>query len=1013
MYDKLVRLSIGRDFSVFEPYTIKFSDIPNIVCQSNVLYSPAQYKENRRKSANFLGYADFLVLDFDEGWNEYHEQLFNQYIGYKVPTKSHMKLKNDIICERYRIILLLRNPIILDYSDYKRLYKHIMKDLQLDSDTSCVDACRFYYSAKQPVTNCIKLAGTQYFPWEKYNYKDIQYASLYKKEDIDISNFKGLDVSYFSNLHRSKRYPCPICRLEGFDKKGHHLGFNKDDDYPTCFFDEDHSKILRKIYKQYKYGKIEDEIEKVKDMVREKCTPDLIKVGRYNPKPTNYSEAIFDLYDKALDTIEKDNIVDLDIETFSEYYVAETYEEAENRLKADYKYIKGAYNAKCDEYKGVALDTFKNKIRIITLSGNNTVCPFDMYYVKESQKQRILNIVKNKIIVGHNLKFDIKSIMASYGEEYCPKYCYDTMIASRMIHMALDPEEQQIGHNLAATAYRFLNYKMNKEVDHSWGNDNLTEEQLRYAGSDVTVLRPIFKEQIRQFKEIYGPFDTVNYDINELAFLGPLVNEHPILALEMQTLLEVIRIEFTGVKPNIPMMEKKIDYYTNYIDNADAELGINCGSSKQCVEYLKKYVDKSIESSDAGTLAKYIDDPKVLKIVESKGARTRRGLMISMSDTNLHPYDKRIHPNFNQLLNTGRFACSSPNMQQIPKDIKNTIYQSSEDGIVYDADYAAVELRLVTVVSGDPVLLDAYKKNMDMHYLTAQRLFHKEIPHTLEEKEDAENNPNSKFLAKWHRGYAKSMNFGLIYGLHWTTFVATSIAGGFDMTEEEAHGYYDQFFEVYKGLKAMIDNAKNVFLHGTNKKVYRWLRNKAGSFYKKEATTAFFTQCKTLIGRRLAVDTERKMMNYPVQGSGADTIKLAICKLGYNTRKDNTTHRTINLVHDDTIGECKVRDFDINSAYFRDALEWAVNYVLRRQFFTPVDQDFCILSMFGEEVFLEKARTLNEAKDALLESMRHNYDKLEKAKNDNKQEDIISLTTNLNTQYKVLTKLNQYLLDKQ
>lgn len=1007
MYDRQVRLSIGKNFSDFYPYTIKFNQLPELLCTANILYSPTQYKDNKRKSANFLGFADFLVLDFDEGWTQEQEDLFNQFIGYKVPTKSHMKEKNGIVCERYRILLLLEKPVQLNYQEYKRMYKHIMRDLNLNSDTACVDACRFYYSAEQPVTNCIKLKGNTYFPWEKYNYKDFQYASLNNKKDIDISAFKGMDLSYLANLNPSKRYPCPICQLEGFDQKGHHLGFNKDEDYPTCFFEEEHSKILRKLYNLYKYGTIEEKMEDINDMVREKCTPDLIKTGKYNPKPTNYSDNLLELYDKMLDTIEKDDIVCLDIETFCEEYVAETYEEAEARLSANYKYIKGAYNAKWDEFKGVGLDTFKNKIRIITLEGNGAVCPFDMYYARQDQIQRILNIVKSKMIVGHNIKFDLKSIMASYGEEYCPNYCFDTMIASRMIHMALDPEESAVGHNLEATVYRFLEFKMNKEIEHSWGNDNLTEEQLKYAGMDVKVLRPLMKEQIRQFKQIYGPFDTVNYDISKIMFLGPLMNEHPILALEMQTLLEVIRIEFVGVKPNIPMMEKAIDEFNRQIDETDAELGINCGSSKDCIAFLKQHVDPSIESSAAGVLSEYEDkSPLVKKMKEAKAARTRRGLMVSMSDTNIHPYDKRIHPKFNQLLSTGRFACSNPNMQQIPKTIKNDIYVSNEDGVVFDTDYAAVELRIETVVAEDPVFLEAYRNNTDMHYLTASKIFGRKIPHTKEEKEDAEKNENSEFIPKWQRGFAKACNFGLIYGIAKNSFIAMNLWTG--LTEQQCGDAYDKFFESYPGVAALIKNARQTFMMGENRQIDRWLRNKAGSIYKSTKTVPFFTTVRTLIGRILTVDTERKMMNYRTQGSGADIIKIAICKMGYETRKLSTSYRTINMVHDDTIGSSKIVDFDKNSAIFRNALEFAVNYVLRYKFYTPVNQDFCILSLLGDETFLEEALTLEDIDAKLVAKIQHLVELMEK------EEDIeekTKLTVQANQQYKLLEKFRKYIKD--
>lgn len=1012
-YTRQVRLSLGKDFSEFIPVSIQFNQLPALMCSPNVLYSPAQFKDNRRRAANFLGFADFLCLDFDEGWSQELASFFNQFIGYLVPTRHNMLEKNGIICERYRVVLLLNTQINLSYKEHKRLYKHIIRDLKLPADTSCVDACRFYFSAEQPVSNCIQLAGTQYFPWEKYNYRDLQYASLdINKEQIDVSKYKNIDVSYFANLHHSKRYPCPLCQLEGLDQKGHHLGFNKDDDYPSCFYDESHSKILRKLYKQYKYGEIENNIEEINDMVREKCTPDLIKTAKYDPKPTNYNSSLHDFYDKALDLIEQDDWVDLDIETFCEDYVAETYEEAEARLKENYKYIKGAYNSKWDEYKGVALDPLKNKIRIITLGGNGATCPFDMYYVREDQKKRILELIRDRLVTGCNLKFDISSIIAKYGLEYCPKYCFDTMLASRMIHMAQDPEDSAIGHGLEAGAYRFLGHKMDKSVEHTWGDDNLSPRQLQYAGNDVKVLRPLVKEQIRQFKELYGPFDTEHYDIEKIRFLGPLVDEHPILALEMQTLLEVIRIEHKGVKPNIDMMLKKMDYYNDFIDKTDAALGINCGSSKQCVEYLQKYVSPKITSSSSGVLWDYEEYPGVRDIIESKQARTRRGLMESMSSTNVHPYDGRIHAHFNQLLNTGRFACSKPNMQQIPKDIKNTIYVSDANGAVFDTDYAAVELRIETVVANDPVMLEAYRNKVDMHYFTASKMFNKEIPHTHEEKEDAEKNPNTKFINKWERGYAKSANFGLIYGLALTSWIAMSKGANPDITDAECEKSYNAFFDTYKGVKAIIDNAKMTFLTGKEKHITRWVKYANGSFRKLEnKTVPFFTTIRTLFGRILAVDTERKMMNYATQGSGSDIIKLAICTVGYNTRKDKTSYTSINLVHDDTIAESDITDFDVNSEHFRNALRFAVNYILRYKFHTEVNQDFCVLSLFGKEIFLEEALTVKDIETKLIERLNHDNKILQDLKdtdeNDSNKEKMEDLVKTMKRYYEVLQELQE------
>ena len=306
-------------------------------------------------------------------------------------------------------------------------------------------------------------------------------------------------------------------------------------------------------------------------------------------------------------------------------------------------------------------------------------------------------------------------------------------------------------------------------------------------------------------------------------------------------------------------------------------------------------------------------------------------------------------------------------------------------------------------------LLEAYKNNVDMHYLTSSLVLEKEIPHTKEEKEDAEKNPNSKFICKEERSFGKSCNFGLNYGISKAGFASMIVKENPKMTIPQVEKYYDKYFDTYKGIKAKLDEAKNTFMYGTNMVIPRWVKFKTGAMKKIDREVPYFTVCQTLFGRKLAVDDPRKMVNYPVQGSGADTIKLAITKLGYDMRNINSTHRTINLVHDDTVGECYVPEFDTNSKIFRDALGWAVNYILRRQFFTPVDQDFCVLSMFGEEVFIEGALTLNDIKDKLLDGMKHNYEKLQEAQKANDTKESTTLIQKLNTQNRVYQRLNNYL----
>lgn len=253
-------------------------------------------------------------------------------------------------------------------------------------------------------------------------------------------------------------------------------------------------------------------------------------------------------------------------------------------------------------------------------------------------------------------------------------------------------------------------------------------------------------------------------------------------------------------------------------------------------------------------------------------------------------------------------------------------------------------------------------------------------------------------------------NFSLIYGCHWTSFVAMIQASRqSDLTEKEIVDMYNKFFDIHKGVKEIIENAKNIFMHGSDKKITRWVRFKNGTLHKMEnKVVPFFTTCKTLLGRILTVDTERKLMNFPVQGSGSDTIKLAICRMGHITRKEGTRYNTINIVHDDAIGESYYKHFDRSSEVFRSSMEWAVNFILRRKFHTPVNQDFCVLSLLGEEILLEEAFTLKDIDTKLVERIQ---ELVENSNNEEDPEKKTNLIIEANRVHKLLEKFRAKVKD--
>lgn len=937
IYDTLITVSTARadDFVNFYPQTIMFKQMVDIV-HAPCKYSAATFKDNRRRMSNFNGRADIIILDFDEGFPDEYFDIFDKYVGIIAPTRSHMKDKKGLICPRYRVILLLKTPLIAKPSAYKRVYKHIISDLKVKADYACVDASRFYFGSEDNKHLTRFLKGKELFDWTSYDYDDFQYVSLTKPKYIDIEPYKDIDVSFIDDLNPSKRYECPICALTNEDKNKHHLGFEKDKQIITCFYNEEHSQILRKLYyNQYNKNNSEEE-----ELGKERCTVDMIPVVTRYPKPTNYSDNLLLMYDKALDELEKAPVIFLDTETFSEKSVNMTLEEAQIAFK-DYSYVKPAYNKAAKQFDEVALDPLANRIRLLQLGDGKTFVPFDVYFMRPDQLGRALNIIKNSFIVGQNLKFDFKGIINKFGEQYLPTYCFDTMIASKLLHNAVDYELDPMGHNLGAIAKRICNIDMVKDQGASdWGRDNLTNDQIRYAIEDIKVLPHIYSKMMTdKIPSIYGKFNDPHYDLSELAFLGPLMNVHPIFAIEMQFVIELSKLECNGVMPNRAFLEDTLRRYQLRLEEIEKYLGINVKSAPQCVKLLQERVDPLITGSSKDVLRAYSGNAICDMISEGKSQSTRCGLIKSMLNT--HPYDGRLHSSFNQMLSTGRLSSKDPNMQQIPRTLKNYIYDTAEGYTISDADYPAVELRIESIVANDKVMINAYKEGKDLHYITAKGIFSKPIPSTPEEKHQAEI--DGSFITKEERGKGKQANFGLIYGMIAETLKDYYKAQGVEISVEEAVTIRSAFMNLYPDVAKAIENAYATFMQGTE--MPKLVLTKEGSFTKD---VAYYTQVQTLLGRKTTVETPNKMLNYPVQGSGADIAKLAVCKIAYDWKQAGLHAKMINMIHDDIVYEARNDEYEESKKIFVDGMGFAVNYVLRRAFNTDMNKEFTDLSKDGK-----------------------------------------------------------------
>ncbi|MDR1560272.1 MAG: DNA polymerase I [Clostridiales bacterium] len=290
------------------------------------------------------------------------------------------------------------------------------------------------------------------------------------------------------------------------------------------------------------------------------------------------------------------------------------------------------------------------------------------------------------------------------------------------------------------------------------------------------------------------------------------------------------------------------------------------------------------------------DHPIVSKILEY---RTYAKLKSTYADGLLNAMDpttSRIYSTFNQTIaSTGRISSTEPNLQNIPirVELGRRLRKAfiPEDGFIFlDGDYSQIELRVLAHLSGDEVLINAFKEGQDIHRLTASQVFNTPFDQVTQEQ----------------RGAAKAVNFGIVYGIS-----AFSLSEDLGISKKEAEAYISGYFAKYPKVKEYLDNAV--------------------ANAKRDGYAA------TIFGRRRRIPElsssnfndrsfgERVAMNMPVQGAAADIIKIAMIRVSNRLKSENKASRLILQVHDELLLEVKLDELESVSTLLKDEMENAVS----------------------------------------------------------------------------------------
>jgi DNA polymerase-1 len=472
-------------------------------------------------------------------------------------------------------------------------------------------------------------------------------------------------------------------------------------------------------------------------------------------------------------------------------------------------------------------------------------------------------------IIGQNLKYDYQ-VFRRYGITLAGVWC-DTMLASYLLNPG------RSSHGLDSLAAEFLDHRMisYKEVT------GTGKEQLNFAqvpvdkaavysceDADATfLLHRLFLPRV----ETAG-MTSLLFDVE--APLAPVIAEMELagVLLDLPLLAELS----SGLGAQLVDLEVRI--------HTLAPEPFNINSPKQLGEMLferlklptgKKTKTKSGWSTNVEELERLAEEHEIARLIfQYRSLGKLKSTYTDALPKLVDPRTGRVHTSYNQAVTTtGRLSSSEPNLQNIPirteegRKIRRA-FIAAEGHLILSADYSQIELRVLAHLSGDPVFCDAFAKDEDIHTRTASEVF----------------GLFPEMVSPEMRRQAKTINFGVIYGQG-----AFSLAKQLGVTTKVAKEFIDNYFQRHRGARDFLD-----------------------ACVRQAEEQGFVT---TILGRRLPIPdigssnanikayAQRNAVNYPIQGSAADLIKLAMLRVTGRMRQEGLKSRLIMQVHDELVFE--------------------------------------------------------------------------------------------------------------
>ncbi len=625
-------------------------------------------------------------------------------------------------------------------------------------------------------------------------------------------------------------------------------------------------------------------------------TAPVVDEAKLYKKPQPKTEEQFDLFGSAIDE--------------GSYEIRHQYYNTLENTTHSYQIIQGDLGIKlllqnlqnqtsvCFDTETTGLDALHAELVGISFSyekGKGFYIPFPENQTEaQSLVEKLVPFFENETIekIGQNLKYDLK-VLSNYGITVKGKL-FDTMIA----HYLINPDMR---HNM----------------------DILSETYLKYAPQSIEVLigkkgknqKSMREVPLEEIKEYAVEDADVTLQLSEI-FNTELDKTHTkklFEEIEIPLVTVLAGMEKEGINLDVPFLQSLSKELGDDIAKLESRIyeiageKFNLASPKQLGDILfdklkiggaKQKKTKTGQYATGEEILSYLakDNEIVSAILDWRSLIKLQNTYVEALPLQVDAKTHRVHTDYMQTVAaTGRLSSNNPNLQNIPirtergRQIRKAFIARDENYTLLSADYSQIELRIIAALCGEENMIKAFQQGEDIHKSTAAKVFN--VP--LEE------------VTKEQRSHAKTVNFGIIYGVS-----AFGLSNQTSLSRAESAALIEAYYTTYPKLKSYIqEQIESARENGFVQTILGRRR------YLKDINSA------NAIVRGAA---ERNAVNAPIQGSAADIIKIAMINIHKRLIAENWKSKMLLQVHDELVFDVHNSELEKIQPMIKHEMEQAV-----------------------------------------------------------------------------------------